>query len=661
MKSVNLIVLAVVLSATLASAFYSKSSGITDLNKDNFRQLVKKGNRNLPWFVEFYAPWCGHCKNLKPEYIKLASKLKGIANIGAVDCDNKNNQPLAQQYGIQGFPTLKLITPSGKIVDYNGARTAGAMASFVIQHIPNNVRQVNDGSFDTFKNVMPELPRVLLFTDKTKTTPLYQSLSAQFSQNLVFGEVRKPSATQLISNYGVTTFPTILIFRPDVESPITYDGAMNSNSIREFLALHAGEPVEVPQDEQPKKSNPPKSRNRKDTKEYGIQLSESNFDQLVTYGNQPWMVEFFAPWCGHCQQLAPEWKKAANSLKGMVKFGTVDCTVEKGLASRFEIDGYPTIKVFYPGEKKSRIHDYTGGRSAKALSDFAATTVPDIVTKLTLQSMQGWVSGDEKKVILVSNKDTTPLLLKAAALEFKDRLKFGALLSSTQQVLDGIIGEAGKLKVPSLLISHPSDSGMGIEAYTGPLSYDLIVEFLSKHAPEKENPDSSFSASSELEVHHVSNQASFDEKCGEKLGICVIAFPPQEEEGKLWSEMESFQVFANIAKRSSSRPFHFMWMDPVEQRHFADFLRIPEDGSIGVVALNPRRKRYSVFVGAYDEDGMIEFLENLLRGKIVTSSYTELPKLADTILKTSASDETQCESADTNEGQCSMPTPKDEL
>ncbi|KAJ7361851.1 Protein disulfide-isomerase A6 [Desmophyllum pertusum] len=59
------------------------------------------------WLVEFFAPWCGHCKALAPEWIKAASALKGAVKIGAVDMDDQQNQPLGGQYGVRGFPTIK--------------------------------------------------------------------------------------------------------------------------------------------------------------------------------------------------------------------------------------------------------------------------------------------------------------------------------------------------------------------------------------------------------------------------------------------------------------------------------------------------------------------------------------------------------------------------
>ncbi|KAK1575616.1 hypothetical protein Q3G72_006975 [Acer saccharum] len=77
-----------------------------------------------------------------------------------------------------------------------------------------------------------------------------------------------------------------------------------------------------------------------------LELNSDNFDELVLKSKELWIVEFFAPWCGHRKMLAPEWKRAANNLKGKVKLGHVDCDSDKSLMSRFNVQGFPTILVF---------------------------------------------------------------------------------------------------------------------------------------------------------------------------------------------------------------------------------------------------------------------------------------------------------------------------
>lgn len=64
-----------------------------------------------------------------------------------------------------------------------------------------------------------------------------------------------------------------------------------------------------------------------------IMLREDNFEEMVLKDDAYWMVEFFAPWCGHCQQLAPEYEKAAKDLKAgeRAKLGAVNCDAEKDL------------------------------------------------------------------------------------------------------------------------------------------------------------------------------------------------------------------------------------------------------------------------------------------------------------------------------------------
>lgn len=87
------------------------------LTSENFTEVVSSSELML---VEFYAPWCGHCKRLAPDYTKAAKDLKdhGIA-LAKVDATEETD--LAQQFGVTGYPTLKVMR-SGKDYEYSGPR-----------------------------------------------------------------------------------------------------------------------------------------------------------------------------------------------------------------------------------------------------------------------------------------------------------------------------------------------------------------------------------------------------------------------------------------------------------------------------------------------------------------------------------------------------------
>lgn len=103
-------------------------------------------------------------------------------------------------------------------------------------------------------------------------------------------------------------------------------------------------------------------------------LTEANFESTVLGSQDVWFVEFYAPWCGHCKHLEPEWNAVATAMKGSkVKFGKVDATVESSLAGRFGVNGYPTIKYWgYGGDKSvGNAETYQSTRTAEALQAFA--------------------------------------------------------------------------------------------------------------------------------------------------------------------------------------------------------------------------------------------------------------------------------------------------
>jgi protein disulfide-isomerase A6 len=129
-------------------AFY-QNTDVIELNTKEFKSKVLKGDEL--WLVEFYAPWCGHCKNLVPEYKKVATAVKGVAKIGAVD--GTDAQDLMQKYSVQGFPTLKFFGADKKSPkDYEGQRASDAMISEVVKEVGRMVKQRTKGKNGSSKS-----------------------------------------------------------------------------------------------------------------------------------------------------------------------------------------------------------------------------------------------------------------------------------------------------------------------------------------------------------------------------------------------------------------------------------------------------------------------------------------------------------------------------
>ncbi|XP_054618174.1 protein disulfide-isomerase A6 [Dunckerocampus dactyliophorus] len=254
------------------SAFYSSSDDVIELTPSNFNKEVIQSDSL--WLVEFYAPWCGHCQNLTPDWKKAATALKGIVKVGAVDADQ--HKSLGGQYGVRGFPTIKIFGANkNKPEDYQGGRSSQAIV---------------DGAMSALRALVKE----------------------------------RLSGKSGSSGYN-------------------------------------------------RQSGGDSGGSKKDV----VELTDDNFDEMVLESNDVWLVEFFAPWCGHCKNLEPEWAAAATAVKeqtkGKVRLGAVDATVHQGVSSRYGIRGFPTIKIFRKGEEPE---DYQGGRSrndiiARALDLFS--------------------------------------------------------------------------------------------------------------------------------------------------------------------------------------------------------------------------------------------------------------------------------------------------
>ncbi|RNF25759.1 putative protein disulfide isomerase [Trypanosoma conorhini] len=102
-----------------------------------------------------------------------------------------------------------------------------------------------------------------------------------------------------------------------------------------------------------------------------VAATDKDFDSVLARGEVA-LVKFYAPWCGHCQKLAPEWEKAAKEIPSEAIMVDVDCTKEKELAKKYSIQGFPTIILFREGKE---VEHYKGGRQSTDLVNYVKANV----------------------------------------------------------------------------------------------------------------------------------------------------------------------------------------------------------------------------------------------------------------------------------------------
>ncbi|EGC39895.1 hypothetical protein DICPUDRAFT_93483 [Dictyostelium purpureum] len=133
-----------------------------------------------------------------------------------------------------------------------------------------------------------------------------------------------------------------------------------------------------------------------------VQITADNVDSIKS-GN--WLVEFFAPWCGHCKRLAPVYEELGayynDELKGdKVKIAQVDCVANQGVCQKFEIRGYPTIKYFKDGEAK----DYRSQRDkASFIAYIDEMTKNPIIEVESQEQLEKYLRGNKVSFILVKS------------------------------------------------------------------------------------------------------------------------------------------------------------------------------------------------------------------------------------------------------------------
>jgi len=221
-----------------------------------------------------------------------------------------------------------------------------------------------------------------------------------------------------------------------------------------------------------------------ETEESVIVGSADNFDDVLAASSHV-LVEFYAPWCGHCKSLAPEYAKAAQQLEkdgSNVLLVKVDATVHGELAKEFGVGGYPTLKWF-KGDRKNPM-DYKGGRKEAEIVSWVTKksgppAVPvegaDAATKFKTDNevaVVGFVSGDKLDAF------------NAAGDSFDD-VPFGVLDADAAAALEVAEGQVALLKqFDDGRVNFDGEGSEALIAFVKAEQLPLVNEFSDKTAPK---------------------------------------------------------------------------------------------------------------------------------------------------------------------------------
>uniref|UniRef100_A0A8C9DBJ1 DnaJ homolog subfamily C member 10 n=2 Tax=Panthera TaxID=9688 RepID=A0A8C9DBJ1_PANLE len=392
---------------------YDDDPEIITLDRREFDAAVNSGEL---WFVNFYSPGCSHCHDLAPTWRDFAKEVDGLLRIGAVNCGD--DRMLCRMKGVNSYPSLFMFRSGMAAVKYHGDRSKESLVNFAMQHVRSTVTELWTGNFVNSIETAFAAGVGWLITFCSKGGDCLTSQTRLRLSGMLFLHSLDAKEIYLEIMHNLPDFE--LLSANTLEDRLAHHRWLlffnfgkheNSNDpeLKKLKTLLKSEHIQVGKFDC--SSAPDICSNLyvfqpclavfkgQGTKEYEIHhgkkilydilafAKESVNSHVTTLGPQnfpandkePWLVDFFAPWCPPCRALLPELRKASKHLYGQLKFGTLDCTVHEGLCNMYNIQAYPTTVVF----NQSNVHEYEGHHSAEQILEFIEDLMNPSVISLT--------------------------------------------------------------------------------------------------------------------------------------------------------------------------------------------------------------------------------------------------------------------------------------
>ncbi|XP_050418751.1 dnaJ homolog subfamily C member 10 [Patella vulgata] len=312
----------------------SASTPMENLGPSDFPQRVVDSRD--PWFVDFFAPWCPPCMRLLPEFKKAARDYGDNVNFGTVDCTIHDK--LCSTYNIRSYPTTIFYNQS-KPIQYKGHHHAEAMVEFLQDTMNPPVIILNKESFNRLvKNKQSDEIWLVDFYAPwcgpcMQLAPEWRRLAKMLksTKGVHVAEVDCQENSDVCRQESINSYPTMRLFPMGTTNTAKfhmYNGwHRDATSLRAWVYEYLPSKVAT--------------------------LSRNSFYERILKSAEPWIVDFYAPWCGHCQTFKPEFEKVAESLDGIARAGKVDCQQYQHLCNEASITGYPTVR-FYKGSTNNQ-------------------------------------------------------------------------------------------------------------------------------------------------------------------------------------------------------------------------------------------------------------------------------------------------------------------
>ncbi|XP_060583219.1 protein disulfide-isomerase A5-like [Ruditapes philippinarum] len=334
-------------------------------SEQGFNKLLKKGK--YPILAMFYAPWCGFCKRLKPDFAAAATELKGQVIMAGIDVDKPQQMALRAQYNITGFPTLYYFEGGKLKYKYGGENNKEGLVKWLKnpsepeepkpetqwEDEAPEVAHLHDNTWEDFMSTHGSV-LVMFYAPWCghckKMKPEYQEAAQTMKAENIEGQLAAVDVTidkKLGDQFSIKGFPTVKYFKNGVEE---FDfNERTADKIVDFMR----DPKEPPPPPEPEKS-------WEETESDVVHLTDDDFKPVLKKKKHA-LVMFYAPWCGHCKKAKPEYMSAAAQFKDDTKvmFAAMDCTIHRTSCTAHDVSGYPTFKYFNYGKNAQK---YMGGR-----------------------------------------------------------------------------------------------------------------------------------------------------------------------------------------------------------------------------------------------------------------------------------------------------------